>query len=439
MSLLEEPLVSVSAPPAPSPARQRLRRWTGILSAYFSTQALTQLLGIAAGLVFVNFMPVTEFALYTLATSVLTFFAFLTDLGSSNSLLHFFRRTAAEGTPFAPYYAAVLTLRRAVFLIGVAAVAVVFPLLARQRGFSTGDALLTTAGIVLAVWFQISSSLRLLALRLEDRYGLSYRAELAGAGLRLLLALGMVAITLLEAWLGVLAAATATALTATIARPARRAASAGAELAPYRRQILRYLLPTLPSALYFAVQGPLVVWLAATFGGTRNIAEVGALGRLGLVVGVFSGLVGVVFVPRLARITDDRLYLRRYLEFGSCLAAIAAALLAAAWSVPELLLWLLGPHYSGLHRELLLVVAGASLGLLDGYAVAVNLARSWTRWQGLAVATLAAAQLVLVLNLDLSTTMGVLGFLVWSRVVALAGQVGIAALGFTRPRWVQWA
>ena len=40
-----------------------LRRWIGILSAYFTTQTLTQLLGIAAGLLLINVLPVAEFAL----------------------------------------------------------------------------------------------------------------------------------------------------------------------------------------------------------------------------------------------------------------------------------------------------------------------------------------------------------------------------------------
>ena len=33
--------------------------------------------------------------------------------------------------------------------------------------------------------------------------------------------------------------------------------------------MLRYLLPTLPGAAYYSIQGPLVIWLATTFGSTR--------------------------------------------------------------------------------------------------------------------------------------------------------------------------
>ena len=419
--------------------RERLRRWVKILSAYFTAQTLTQLAGSAAGLLFVNLMPVREFALYTLAFSVITFFNFASDLGSTTSLVYFFHQAQKEGGDFAPQLAAVLSLRRLGFLLGAVAVVAAFPRTAGAKGFGLAESLLVTGGILLCVWFQIGSSLRVLALRLEDRYGHSYRAEIAGGLTRLLLAAALVAAARLEAWLGVLTSAVAAAVVYLLARPfSSPVAVSRIDLAPYRRKVIRYLLPTLPSALFFAIQGPLNVWLAATFGGTRNIAEVGALGRLGLLVGIFSSLTGVVFLPRLARIADERLYRRRFLQFGAALAAVALAMFVAAAALPGLFLLLLGKHYSGLHRELLLVVGGAGLTLLDGYAVSVNLARSWTRWQGAAVGSLIAVQALLVALLPLSTTAGVLSFNLLGGAAALLGQLAILAVGFTHPSWVHW-
>jgi O-antigen/teichoic acid export membrane protein len=256
---------------------------------------------------------------------------------------------------------------------------------------------------------------------------------------RLALALAMVALGLLPAWLAVATSAAAAAATATLAgRAAARPTGPAPDLKPYRRQVLRYLAPTLPSGLYFSLQGPLVVWLAATFGDTRNVAEVGALGRLGMVVSLFTGLSGVVFLPRLARIASEELWRRRYLQFGGLLVAIAAALLAAAWLAPGLFLPLLGEHYAGLERELLLVMAGAGLVLLDGYAVAVNHSRSWNRWQGPAVVVIASTQALLVAALPLSTTAGVLLFGVLTGSVGLAVQITITLVGWVRPRWVEW-
>lgn len=426
--------VAAEAPPR---RQELLRRWTKILSAYFTTQTLTQLLGIASGLLFVNFMPVREFALYTLAFSVITFFTFVSDLGSTTSLVYFFRQAKGEREEVERYMAAVMSLRRLAFLLGAGAVLLTFPRIAAAKGFGLRESLLSTVGILLCVWFQVSSSVRVLALRLTDRYGLSYRAEIAGGGVRLLLAVVLLATGLLRAWLGVLVSSLGAAATALVARLGPRTRTA-ADLGPYRRKILRYLLPSLPSALYFSIQGPIVVWLAATFGSTRNMAEVGALGRLGLVVGIFSNLTGVVFLPRLARIHDERLYRVRYFQFGAVLLAVAAVLVVTSAVVPGLLLLLLGKQYAGLRHELLLVMSAAGLTLLGGYAVSVNLARSWNRWEGLAVIVLFGVQALLVTVIPFSTTSGVLTFNVVSAATGLLLQLMITAGGFTRPEWVRW-
>jgi O-antigen/teichoic acid export membrane protein len=415
----------------------RLRRWAGILSAFFTAQVLVQLAGIAAGLLLVRTLPVHEFALYTLALSVVTFFTFLSDLGSTTSLVHFFHRTRQEGEPAEPYFDAVLSLRRIAFFAGAAGVVLLFPRAAAAKGFGTVEILLVTGCIVASVWFQIQASLRVLALRLADRYPASYRAEVAGAGVRLLAVGALIATARLQAWLGILAGVAATAMVAFLARPAARLPRP-ADLRPFRRQVLRYLLPTLPSALYFAVQGPLSIWLAATFGAARNIAEVGAISRLGLIVGIFSSLSSVVLLPRLARITEERRWRIRAVQSGALLLGVALLLFAAAALFPAQLLWILGEGYAGLHRELALVVAGAGLTLVDGYLVNLNLARSWTRWQGLAVVSLVVSQALLFALVPLDTTAGVLTFNLLSGAAALIGQLAITAVGFVRPERVLW-
>lgn len=434
MAAVSEPLV-----PTRLETAAVFRRWVGIFSAYFSSQSVVQLLGIGAGLLYVNFLSVREFALYTLASSVTNFFTFLSDMGSTTSLFHFFRDAGRTGEAFGDYLLAVLSLRRIVFAAGAVAIVAIFPYLAAAKGFGAADALPLLAGILTAVWFQINSSLRLTTLRLHGRYNPSYRAEMLGAGLRLLLAAAMVASAILHAWIALLATAAGSILVSWLAdSELAHPVAVSPELGVYRRRILRYLLPTLPGALFFSVQGPLVVWLSATFGEARNIAEVGALGRLGLIVGIFSGLIGTVFLPRLASLKDEARYRRRCIQYGLFLAAAAGTLLAASWLFPKLFLILVGPNYRGLHRELVLLVAGSGLSLLGGYVVNVNFARGWIRFQTVTTVLEFGTQIVLVKLLPLATTAGVLIFTLLSTATGLALQLVVLELGFRRPAWVSW-
>ncbi len=432
---MTEPVVAEPIAP-PSVLLGRVKRWSGILAAFFSAQSAVQLLGIGAGLLFVNFLPVEQFALYTLANSVLSFFSTASDLGSTSSLVYFYRATANEPETFRAMQAAVVSLRRSAFMVGGLAAAIALPVVATKRDLPLADALLCTAGILAAVWFQIESSLGVLTLRLRNEYGRSYRAEVAGGVLRLGLAAALVSLGGRLAWLAVATGTAATAVVALLARAPhdRRGLDVGAA----RRRIVRYLTPSLPSALYFSIQAPLVVWLSATFGSTRSIAEVGAIARLGLLVGIFGSLSGVVFLPHLARIHDERIYRWRVLQFGGLLAAIGGLLFTAALVAPRAFLMLLGPNYRGLHSELLLVVASAWLNLLGGFLVGVNLSRAWNRWETISVAVYFACQVAFIVVLPLSTALGVLRFGLASAATGLLLQLSIALVGFTRPSFVHW-
>src|SRR6185369_8987955 len=119
--------------------------------------------------------------------------------------------------------------------LGTAGVILVFPRSASAKGFGGMSVTLVTAGIVLAVWCQITASVRVLALRLAGRYGSSYRAELVGGGLRLLLAGVMVVTALLHAWIAMLSTALGTAAVALLATP-RDGERTEIHLGPYRRQ-----------------------------------------------------------------------------------------------------------------------------------------------------------------------------------------------------------
>jgi hypothetical protein len=128
----------------------------------------------------------------------------------------------------------------------------------------------------------------------------------------------------------------------------------------------------------------------------------------------------------------------RYFQFGALYVLLAGIFVVAAALVPGWFLFLLGSGYVGLDQELLLVVASSGLALLGGYGVSVNHARSWNRWQPVAVASLVLFQLALVMLLPLGSTYGLLWFGLATSAFGAALQIAITAIGFVRPAWVRW-
>lgn len=406
-------------------------------ATFFAVHVTQQAVVLATGLLFIHSLSIEEFAVYTMATSVVLTFAFATDMGSSSALMHFYYQAQLGREPYGPMAAAVLSLRRWMFFAGAPVAVGVLAAWLRSNGHTAPMIAVASVLVIATVWVQVQGTTRIVVLRLEGHYARSYRAEVWAALARLGAAGAVIALGLTTATWALATALVSAVVLAAVAHEGQLPVSVKSGRA-LQRKVLRYLAPSLPGAIYFAIQGQFVIWCAALFGNLTLVANIGALGRLGLIVGAFGGLSQVVFLPRLVQITDDRLFLRRLVQFGAILTAVAGVLFAAAVAAPSAFLWLLGETYESLSGELPLIVLAAGLGLIGGYLGAVALARSWNRLQPAALLVMIAAQVALLFWLRLDTTMGVAWFAVGSALAGLLAQLAIVTAGLVRPSWVTW-
>jgi O-antigen/teichoic acid export membrane protein len=414
------------------------RRWTKVAGTFFAVHLMQQVAAMATGLLFTRTLSVDEFAIYTIATSALLTFSFATDLGSSSALLHFFHQSQLGKEPYANMVNAVLSLRRWMFLAGTPVAVGALTIWGRSEGLTPPMIALTCVLVLATVWVQVQGTTRIVILRLEGAFAHSYRAEVTAALARLAAAGLLIAIGFRDAT-SALATALVSAIVLTWMAHGGRVPPAVAPVAALQRKVVRYLAPALPSAVYFAVQGQFLVWCAAWFGNDLSlVANIGALGRLGLIVGAFGGLSQVMFLPRLVKIADERLFVRRMVQFGSVLVAVAGGLFLASIAAPSAFLWLIGPSYASLSHELPLIVLASGLGLLGAYFGAVASARSWNRLQPAALMLLIVVQALLIAWLPLDTTFGVAWFGLAAAVVGVVTQGLIVTLGLVRPSWVAW-
>jgi O-antigen/teichoic acid export membrane protein len=72
------------------------------------------------------------------------------------------------------------------------------------------------------------------------------------------------------------------------------------------RQMVSYVLPSLPTLVFYALQGQISLFLISLFGQTRSVAEVGALGRLAQIFVLLGGFNGAVIEPFMARLPMER-------------------------------------------------------------------------------------------------------------------------------------
>lgn len=113
---------------------------------------------------------------------------------------------------------------------------------------------------------------------------------------------------------------------------------------------------------------------------------------------------------------------------------LAAAISAAAFVLPEPLLWLLGHRYAHLLREVGWVVLGGSLAFASGAVWSVHAVRKWVFWRGTAlyIASVVSAQALFAAWVPMDSTLNVLLMGVVANATALLAQVPIAWMGLAR-------
>jgi len=420
-----------------SPAR-RLFPLVKLAAEYAIAAGLARLLAACSSLLLVRAISVEEYGFYTILLSAFTFIGTSSDLGITESLAFFRRRARRMASSWAPAFLAVMAARRTIFLI-VCSLAACYVVVACMRltvppwSIAAGAALL-----LLAAWSAIGASVRLYALRLEQRFRTNYVVESAGEIIKLLGAVVIWHWRLNSALLAMFFVGLAAVATQALSRRfivnsefgrAVRAAT------PTRRDKLRLfaqVAPILPGTIYFSLQGPVLAWLAAAYGTLQNVAEIGALGRIGALIGIATGFTVAVIVPRLSAVTDERAFRRRYFACWGFLLIFGAVAILLALAFPEKILLILGPAYAGLRAELVLAVSSAVAATWSAFVWQINRLRGWVKPQRFRVPVLLAGQMAMFSALDFSSAYNVLLFGVGSALLEVGFQTTINLAGFAR-------
>jgi hypothetical protein len=197
------------------------------------------------------------------------------------------------------------------------------------------------------------------------------------------------------------------------------------------QEMLSYLAPAMPWVIFTAFQGQVSLFLITWFGKTRNVAEIAALGRIGQLFLLLGMANAVVIAPYVARVPAEQL-LKRYLQIAGFALLIASALCVAAFLFPQPLLWLLGPKYENLSREIGWAVAGACVGYVGSVLLVMHNARKWIYWwwSTTHIVVLLIAQIVCLFTLNLASTRDVLYFSLIINLTALFVLVLVGVCGF---------
>jgi O-antigen/teichoic acid export membrane protein len=396
----------------PSLHLPKLLGWTKLLTRFLSMEVLVQALGFASGLFLVRVLSKAEYGLFTIANTMQQTMNLLADNGISSGLTAIGGRVWNDRTRFGQLLNTAMRLRR---VLALATVVVVTPLLMwmlLDHGATFTYASSITGAALLGFYFQLSVGVLIVAPRLHLEVNRIQLLNVWSAALRfiLLLTAYVAFFNFLNTAIAMLAGTVAFAFQEMLLRRwVPRLADMKAPVnADDRREILSIVRTQAPNSIYYCVQSQITIWLISIFGHAHAVAEVGALGRLTIIFLTIGSVMGNVVYPRFARVLEPGLLWRRYWQILGGFCVLALTMLAFTAAFPEPFLWILGPKYVHLEKELFLMILSSVLISIMGTMWQLNVTRGWIVSPAALIPTGIITQIILIAVLDLSQVRDVL-------------------------------
>jgi O-antigen/teichoic acid export membrane protein len=425
---ISPPLLNEASAPIIRRALQRAR----LVGNFATVQVVVQLISFASGILVVRHLDQREYAYFTIANTMQGTINLLADIGISIGLVSIGGRVWQDRHRFGELITTALGLRRKLGTVAILTITPILYLMLIRNGASVPYTLLLIAVIIGGLIAQLSVGVLSVVPRLHSDVAKIQSIDFIGAIARLLV-LGALLFVFLNA--GLAAAAGSFVLVLQYWLLHRYVAGVidldAPENAEDRTAMRGFIKSQAANAIFFCLQGQITIFLISFFGTRAGaVAEVGALGRLAKIFAVLTHLLTNVLAPAFARCQN--LWKLRWMYAGivGSVAAFSLALVAAAAWFPHAFLFVLGPNYTHLEKELVWMVGGAVAGALTGTFWALNASKAWIAGSWLYIPTTLATQMALIPYTDFSSVRGVLIFNLISALPNLLLNFALSYRGF---------
>ena len=151
--------------------------------------------------------------------------------------------------------------------------------------------------------------------------------------------------------------------------------------------------------------------MISIFGNATPVAQLGAIGRLAILLTLFSTVFSTLLIPRFARLKDDtNLLMKTFLISLALLVLVCSGVIAFFMLFSNQALWLLGKSYQGLNTELILSIVGGCTGLLTRFIFSISSSRGWMLNAYFYISLSIIAIIIGIIIFDISTLKGILLF-----------------------------
>ena len=379
-------------------------------------------LGVAAagvtGLLIVNALPKEQYAAYTFLITCMQLMMGIADLGLSNCALPIVGQRNNEKSWVVGVCRQIFHRRWLLLILGVAIVGPYAGYSFWQHQWIEGGYLLAAALMFVALLATLrghyANGILVILGQISaiSRIGFSTaltRFALVGA----VLLLPINALTLAGVFLG-----TVTTELINLARYRRAFRHAGIEdvhlpdenRRQIDKQIIKIAVPLVPSAIFFQIQGVVTIFIVSLFGTTEMLADIGAFGRLAIVLTIVDRMASILLFPVIARAPTGARLISLILRIHFCYLFAMGCVLLSGWLFPEYWIILLGQKYANLTPYVWMMFLSSILMNAAGFAFLTMSVRGLTTKQAYSVVFVIAVQVLYLSLIGISDFKSVLVF-----------------------------
>ena len=362
-----------------SPNWVKFLEWGRLITITGTAQIVVQALGFAGGILVIRILPTQEYALYTLANTMVGTMLLLADGGIATGVMSQGGRVWQSRERLGAVLSTGLDLRRKFATVSLLIALPALLYLLRHHGASWPMALFIVLALIPAFFTTLSGTLLEIAPKLHQNIVPMQRYQVESSLSRVtLLSLSL----FIFPWAGMAVLVASLPQVWSNWRLRKLTKTYADENQPVdpviRQEILAKVKRLLPDALYYCFACQFAIWLISIYGSTAAVAQVGALGRLAVALSLFTVLFSSLVLPRFARLPDQAgLLFQHFTRLVVGLLGLAACLVFGTWLLATPILWVLGKQYAGLQIELVLMMVGKCLSMVAALVFLLCTSKGW--------------------------------------------------------------
>lgn len=398
-------------------------------------------IGGIAGLLIVNVLPKDQYAAYTFLIACMTLILGVSDLGLAHCTMPIVGQRANEQPWVVGVCHQVFRKRWVLLGLGLAVIGPYWFYSSQQHGWSgaayLAGSLLMVAVVLLALREHYCSTVLLILSQINTLNRIafySHSVRIAFVGAVLLLPI--------TSWsmVGIVAATAAASFVSVLLYRknfrTQQIADAHLDDADSKKvdaEILRIAKPLVLPGVFYQVQGVITVFLVSLFGTASMLAEVGAFGRLAMVLIVVDRVTNVLLFPAIARAPMGPRLGAIVAQAHFAYFAMGTAVLLTSFLFPQYWILLLGKQYASMTPLVWMVFLASIVMNASGFAFRTLSVRGATAGQSYSIAVTLITQVLFLWLVGVSDLRSVLWFGIATSMANFGYQYALLAV-----RWVEW-